>query len=226
MTIEVAGVDAYRRGKESGWVGVALRDGRFAMAVARRGLKDLLSALSAARVVAIDMPIGLPTNGPRACDEEAREFLGPRRNSVFLAPPREVLTANTHERATALGAELTGTGVSQQAYGLRHKLLELEPIAAEDDRVFEVHPEVSFREMAGTEVAHPKTTWNGQALRRNWLKEQGITLPDEIGDAGSVPPVDLLDAAAAAWSAARIQSGRALPLPAGAALGDSMTIWR
>jgi predicted RNase H-like nuclease len=223
---EVAGIDAYRRGKESGWVAVLLRDGDFAEATAGRTFEAVLSPLPGAHTIGIDMPIGLPTNGPRPCDVEARAFVGVRRNSVFIAPPLEALKAETHAEATRLCKELTGVGLSQQAYGLRKKLLEVASIARADERIREVHPEVSFREMAGTELSHPKTTWSGQAARRSLLAGQGIAVPDDLGKAGSVPPDDLLDAAAAAWSATRIASGRAKSFPADAVPGSPMTIWR
>ncbi len=41
----------------------------------------------------------------------------------------------------------------------------------------------------------------------------GIDLPDHLPDAGKVPPDDLLDAAAAAWTAWRLLQGTAKVLP-------------
>ena len=38
-------------------------------------------------------------------------------------------------------------------------------------------------------------------------------LPDQLEDAGTVPPDDLLDAAAAAWTAWRVVRGKAEVLP-------------
>ena len=53
-----------------------------------------------------------------------------------------------------------------QAYRLRAKLLE----AATLDRLLhEVHPEVSFRALAGPDLAYPKRTWAGHTLRRRLL---------------------------------------------------------
>ncbi len=63
-------------------------------------------------------------------------------------------------------------------------------------------------------------------MRRAWLRSAGIELPDEIGEAGSVPADDLLDAGAAAWTARRVVNGQAVPLPEGAHRGDPMVIWR
>jgi predicted RNase H-like nuclease len=75
--------------------------------------------------------------------------------------------------------------------------------------VFEVHPEVSFRELVRRPLA-PKRTAVGASERRLALAEAGIDLPDL-----PYPLEDVLDAAAAAWSANRYARGEALPLPAG-----------
>ena len=45
------------------------------------------------------------------------------------------------------------------------------------------------------------------------LAKHGIDLPDKLGDAGKARLDDVLDAAAAAWSAHRIATGHASRLP-------------
>jgi len=50
-------------------------------------------------------------------------------------------------------------------------------------------------------------------LRRRLLKGAGIVLPEKLG---ALPLIDVLDAAAAAWSAARYARGEARSLPEGA----------
>jgi predicted RNase H-like nuclease len=78
-----------------------------------------------------------------------------------------------------------------------------------------VHPEVSFQALAGGDpLPYAKKSWRGQAIRRSLLAAAGILLPEALGEADSVPPDDILDAAAAAWSAQRIASGRECCLPA------------
>jgi hypothetical protein len=65
----------------------------------------------------------------------------------------------------------------------------------------------------GAELAHPKTTWNGQAIRRAAPAEHGIVLADELdGPAGGIPVTDVLDAAAAAWTTRRHARGEARSL--------------
>ena len=50
--------------------------------------------------------------------------------------------------------------------------------------------------------------------RRRLLEEAGVVLPSELGEAGAAGTDDVLDAAAAAWSATRIARGEAVSLPA------------
>ena len=45
------------------------------------------------------------------------------------------------------------------------------------------------------------------------LRANGIVLPDELGEAGKIPPDDVLDAAAASWNADRVARGLAVSLP-------------
>lgn len=224
--LEVAGIDAYRRGRESGWVAIQLRGKRFGGAVSERSLSLLLERLGEAGVIGIDMPIGLPTKQARRCDLDAREFVGLRRSSVFLAPPRRIYQQPDYQRASALCRELTGKGLSQQAWGLRDKVMELAPLAKRDSRLIEVHPEVSFREMAGEELAYPKSTWSGQQLRINLLATAGIELPPILERACGVPASDVIDAAGAAWSARRVAITKGQALPAQGATGDGKVIWR
>ena len=63
----VLGVDGWR----GAWVG-ALLSGRLVELLALPDVAGVL-AVPDVGVVAIDMPIGLPDNGPRACDDAARD---------------------------------------------------------------------------------------------------------------------------------------------------------
>ena len=207
----VAGIDGYGRGS---WVAVVLDAGRFVRALAGPSIGELLPRLADAVVIGIDIPIGLPDGtAPRRADVLARKRLGRRASTVFLTPPRPVLEAPTHREASRIAAELTGKGVSLQAYGIGARILEVEPFARSDDRIREVHPEVSFAALAGSVVDEPKHTWGGTTVRRGLLAGAGITLPDVLGEADAVPVDDVLDAAIAAWSADRIARRAHLTLP-------------
>jgi predicted RNase H-like nuclease len=197
----VAGVDGYR----GGWVAVVLDPAGSRVVTARRFAE--IAALEV-DVIAVDIPIGIPAT-ERAADVEARRVVGPRASSVFTTPPRAALEAPTFAEAVAKARAATGKGISQQAYALRHRILEVDPFAERDERIVEVHPEVSFAELAAAALPHSKRTAEGLAHRRQLLAHAGIDVPDSP----RAPEADLLDAAVAAWTARRYQCGEARPLP-------------
>jgi predicted RNase H-like nuclease len=211
FAVLVVGVD----GCKTGWVAVALRDGS-APAAHYLPIIDALGPLAAAAdCVAIDIPIGLPSTGPRPADLLARQFLGPRRHSVFLAPVREAVEAPTHALATQAAVLLTGAGMSQQAYRLGKKILEVERwLPSAPCPVHEVHPEVSFAVLLGKPARASKKTWAGMVERRQGLEAEGIVL-DGVEGAATVHAAvdDMLDAAVAAWTARRIARGAARSFP-------------
>ncbi|MFG2290231.1 DUF429 domain-containing protein [Streptomyces sp. NPDC048595] len=212
--VTVIGVDAC----PAGWLAVELHDGRFAQARVVTALRSLLPGIAptgGVAVVAVDIPLGLLDTGWRRADAQAAALLGPRRGSVFRVPPRAVWQEETYDDARRRCRELTGAGLSRQSWGLAAKLREANACLAEPggDRLFEVHPEVSFRALAGSAPLDRKKSWAGQTARRSLLAAAGIVLPDDLGDAGRTPPDDVLDAAAAAWTAHRIACARARSLP-------------
>ena len=193
-----------------------------------RSLAELASQLSDVAVIGIDIPIGLPDSGRRAADLAAREFVGPRRSSVFFTHPWAMIEAPTYADAREIAKQRFGAGISAQAYALRSKILEVDAIAQSDDRIIEVHPEVSFRELAGTHLLHSKRTWNGQMERRRLLADAQITLPSHLTEAGDIPVDDVLDAAVCAWTAARFVAGTARSMPDPPEISDAgrpMAIW-
>lgn len=221
---KVLGVDA--AGK-AGWVAVCLLAGQVETVRVERSFETLAHDHSDCEVIAVDMPIGLPEDGHhRECDRAARDFVGKRHLSVFPAPSEAILEAPSHAAASELSKRLTGKGVSRQTYGLRGKIWEVAEIAGQDSRVIEVHPEVSFCALVGSApLAFAKKTWNGQMQRRELLHDEGIDLPDELEEAAGIPVDDVLDAAAAAWSAQRYAAGSWEAFPNGAQPGNRRVIW-
>jgi predicted RNase H-like nuclease len=195
------GVDGY----PAGWVCVALRHGLVVEVATAANLDAVVERWRQAAAIGVDIPIGLPEPGERRrADVTARAFVGARRNSVFWTPPLAALTA-TYDQARLLG-------VSRQAHALRAKILEAEQVALRERRIVEVHPEVSFAALAGAPLRSTKYSWNGFMERLRLLEQAGITVPQEIDSLA--PAVDVLDAAAAAWSALRVARGQARTLPA------------
>jgi predicted RNase H-like nuclease len=207
----VLGVD----GARGGWVGVRW-DGRSLACTFATTLAGLVEDASPVAVVAVDMPIHLESAATRACEDLARPLLGARRSSLFQSPSLGALdfADDDYPGANAWSKAVTGRGISKQAWFLVPKIREVRALAAASTvPVRECMPELSFRAMHGEPLAHPKTTWSGQALRVRLLREQGIDLPDDPGPAGRVAPDDLIDAAAVAWSAHRIATGGAERIP-------------
>ena len=224
-------------GCTTGWVGVAIDEHGFVGAVQAPTIDDLAVRLDADGF-GIDIPIGLFTQGFRAADRLARRQVGPRAASVYLTPPRPVLEIEDHRQATLLAVQLTGSGISRQAHGLRHKILEVDcwlrarraggqpravlggaPPAGSGVRtrpsappVWEIHPEVSFTLLAGGHLP-PKNSWNGATRRHQLLHDAGIVLPDDLHAAGRAKVDDVLDAGAVAWSCRRLLRGEGRSWP-------------
>jgi len=217
----VVGVD----GTRDGWVAIRLAGTDPVGAASYADFGALLTHEAGASVVAVDMPIGLPTAHawPRQADLAARTFIGRMRSSVFVVPPREALEAPTHADAVRACRDAGVPGVSQQAFALRHKIFEVAQYSA-DSRVHEVHPEASFAAMHGAPLRHGKRTWNGYHERLALIAAAGIRLPDDLGDFGRAGVDDVLDAIAAGWTAWRIAAGVARCLPADAPVGAAR-IW-
>lgn len=207
--MRVLGVDVWAKG----WIGVELIDGRFATTYVVEHLAEL-TALPDFEAVTVDIPMGLLDDDFRAVDSAARKKVGKRAPSVFSTPPRLVLLEETHDAANRRCRELTGKGLSAQSYALRAWILEADDLYGNSRLpLFEVHPEVSFAMMGDGPLEAGKRTWQGVHERMTRLGGVGIHIPGDIGAAAKAGADDVLDAAAAAWSAHRIAVGRARSLP-------------
>ncbi|MDQ3641859.1 MAG: DUF429 domain-containing protein [Actinomycetota bacterium] len=222
----VVGVDACR----TGWIAVVLDD-RLEPDAHHLPTIDALGPLATqAAAITIDIPIGLPSEGAREADLLARGFVGARRSSVFVTPVREAIEARTHALATRAAFDRTGAGISQQAYALGKKIVEVEQwLPSSPCPVYEVHPEVSFAVLLGSPARASKKTWAGMVERRRALETAGISLDGIDQEAAVRASVDdMLDAAVAAWSAARIARGAARSFPDPPQLeaaGKRVAIW-
>ncbi len=201
----VLGVDGWR----GRWVG-ALLDGRTV------GLVDLpdaraVLAVPGVEVVAVDMPIGLADDGPRACDVAARARLGRAGSSVFPAPVRAVLGTDDYAEARRVSVAATGgTSLSAQAFQLVRSIRSLDEALGDPPagHVVEVHPELAFRALDPA-VTDPKGTARGLAQRLAALRPVMDVDAALLAAPPRVPAVDALDACAAAWSARRVADGAA-----------------
>ncbi len=186
------------------------------MASVRTRLKRMADGaiLMNAAVIAVDVPIGF---GPRRADAAARAFMSGAASTVFTTPSREIL-------ASRFGP---GLGVSAQAHALGERILHVTDLAELDARLREVHPEVSFCAMnEGQPLRYRKKTAGGVLERIEILRRHAVEL-DHLANAAVVPIDDVLDAAAAAWSAHRIATGvaQSLPEPPEVVNGHLVAIW-
>ena len=195
-------------------------------------------------VVAVDIPIGMPGTERRTADVKAHAMLGTRRSSLFWTPPLCVLHADSYGEANRLSRERAGKGLSKQFYGLMPKIREARASLPKESfclsarlRAAEVHPEVSFTVLAGAPMPFPKKNKKDSTDRRG-AEQRRAALTDDfpnIADALRAPLAgtpnaaldDVLDSAAAAWTARRIASGDALCLGEGEfdETGYPMNIW-
>ena len=203
----VAGVDGYRKG----WVAVSLDPS---------GDVEVSTHVTFAEVLSLRAQRDRRGHSDRSA--RARRAAGRRGGAgVRRQRPREQRLPDPAARgarsADVRGGERDranghGKGISQQAFALGKKILEVHALAEVDERVIEMHPEVSFCELSGAHVLESKHTPEGLERRRAILADAGIRLP---GAVPGVPEADLLDAAAGAWTAARYSAGKAQPVPAG-----------
>jgi predicted RNase H-like nuclease len=232
----VAGVD----GCPAGWlVAFARSTGReFLVRIVPR-FADVLCAPESPRIVAIDIPIGLPEYSEikgRAPEREVRPLVGRRRSSVFRVPSRATIYAgvdtsipNDNERYLSCCAIARATSLDKKAFGkqtfcLFPKIVEVDMVLRAHnqsiDHVFEIHPELAFwRLNADRALDEPKKRKGrchepGLTLRRRLLVEAGFpaTVVNRNPPKGASPD-DLLDALACTAIARRIQAGLARPFP-------------
>jgi predicted RNase H-like nuclease len=197
-----------------GWVGVAVDAEGFVAAHVAETLAGLIAATEPVAAVGVDIPIGNLAWGGREVDRAARALLGRRSSTIFTAPPTEVLRLDTYDEANQALVERGLPKLSQQSWALRHRMLDAATVAASDARVHEVGPELSFAAMnAGQPLPERKKSWAGARRRIDLLAAEGIDIPADLGSAGAVPTDDVLDAAAAAWTARRISRGVARRVP-------------
>jgi len=163
-------------------------------------------------ITAIDIPIGLPASRERSCDREARRLVGPRASSVFPAPVRATLAAETYEAACLIAVQASGKRLSKQTYAILPKIREVDAaVRSQPIRVYEVHPEVSFCIWnGGTPMSHPKRSGFGFLERYRLVQQVFGRAADCLRDAlprRGVSDDDILDALAALWTAKRIHAG-------------------
>ncbi len=229
----VAGVD----GCKGGWFAVFFKSKSCQFRWERfERLTETLAFKPKAKVVAVDVPIGLLDQaepGGRCCDRLARELLGQHRaRSVFSPPVRAALQhEKSYEKALRANrkSSLHNIGISKQAHALFPKIREANPFPKVelDGRVYEVHPELCFFQMNGCKPLNygKKAKQRAGIDERRALLEKtmfGKVVAKILGNRPEgVSQDDALDAIAACWTALRISKREQIPVG-----GKPPTIWR
>lgn len=231
----IASVDGYKKG----WLVVQSIGWPCLQTPVIRPCKTFSEVLNITRecsVIVVDMPIGLPDQRYRSCDELARRKLGTKAQSrVFYAPPRSTLAANDWEHFKQLHKQVQGRGLSKQVFGLYAKMAEVDCFMspARQGRVREFHPELAWARLAGGTMSSKHTAVG--ILARMQLLRPFILNIDVLHtlypEATASPKIDdLLDALIGLFVAASISAHtsplRCLPeTPLVDGKGLRMEIW-
>jgi predicted RNase H-like nuclease len=177
-----------------------------------RTIFDLQDIMDEVLLIAIDMPIGLPSlksNGERTCDRLARKLLQKRACCVFPVPSREEIAKGSHR-------------LPKQTLNLIPKLKELDEFMTPSRQIWikETHPELGFFEANQSRPLNSKKTKEGLMERTkalglifgpDWHRFVQEALKGFKRKEGLVE--DMLDASIALWTASRILKGTASRLP-------------
>jgi predicted RNase H-like nuclease len=214
----ICGVDGFK----SEWCAVLRNLDTDELCVRVVSFQDLIALPENPTIVAVDVPIGLldvTFKGGRTCERLARPIVGsPLSRTVLSTVGRVALAAVTRFEASQLSRAAGGIGISAHAWGFKVKLLEVDDAMTPTRQqvIHEVHPELSFREMAGRPLQFSKKTAEGEKERVAALIAGGFPEPraTRASQGLRVPRDDFLDACAALWTAERIQKGAAKRVPA------------
>ena len=205
------GIDGCR----GGWIAVTIdAQDRRAFRVVEQ--IDETAQLCADRVL-IDIPIGLPETGRRACDLEARRMLGSAWPRIFLDVRRPLLAFDDYAAANGWG-KADGNGISRQLWGIMPKIATVDRFITPEaqSEIYEAHPELAFMRLNGGAVLRPgKKTRDGRALRRELIRAAGFRAIDgwlsqlRGSKAGADDLLDACALAAAAREPLRVAGGGA-----------------
>jgi predicted RNase H-like nuclease len=124
------------------------------------GFAELRETYSDADRILVDIPLGLPQDERRRCDEDARDLLRSRGISVFYPPCRSAAELSDYQAASDEHRNRIGYGLSQQAHNIGRKILQVADTVGEryDGVVRESHPELCFAALNGQPIAYSKSS--------------------------------------------------------------------
>lgn len=107
---------------------------------------------TSAEAMLVDIPIGLPESGTRACDRAAKSMLKDRSSTVFSVPGRDIVETDNYCDAR----EANNDSLGSQSWWLFPRIREvdvfLQEVNGAINRIYESHPEVCFAALAGEPI--------------------------------------------------------------------------
>ena len=206
---DLIGID----GTPSGWIASigSSKDKCVSFITISENLDKLLSDYPNS-VVVIDMPIELnKKNYLRECDVLAKRYLGKGfQSSIFIPPLKRVLECTDYQEANMLSKKITGKGLSKQSWNLKSKISELQSISKLSNKIYEGHPECTFKMLKNETLKAKKKSVLGIFERLGILKEAGLDPLSITMHLESTPTIkidDVLDSMVLFITASRIFEG-------------------
>ena len=170
---DIVGVD----GTSSGWVASIGSSQKKCLHTIKslENLDELFSDHPDSLVV-IDMPIELnEKNYLRECDILAKRYLGKNfQSSIFIPPLKKVLKCDSYREANSLSKKIVGKGLSKQSWHLKNKISEVQDFCKLSNKIYEGHPECSFKMLKSQPLEAKKKSVNGIFERLDLLRKVGL----------------------------------------------------
>ena len=212
--MDLIGVD----GTSSGWIASIgnPRDKLLSTIEFSEDLNKLLSDYPDS-IVVIDMPIELnKKNYLRECDILAKKYLGKDfQSSIFIPPLKRVLECSTYQEANELSKKMVGKGLSKQSWYLKSKINEVQLLSKLSNKIYEGHPECSFKMLKNETLKAKKKSVSGIFERLDLLKGVGLdplSVKLNLKNNSSIKIDDVLDSMVLFKTALRIVEGNYLCL--------------
>ena len=228
MASEFVGVD----GCPYGWVSVGFNDSGDYELKKFPSFHNLVEYYDAAKLILVDMPIGLPEGkAERHCDPVVRRLLGPKGPAVFRAPTRQAVSyladnPDDGEGAKRVQKRITGKKLTIQTLAIMPKIIAVDRVMRSRGRgskpeIREVHPEFCFWALNDQSAINSNKKKAPGIEARLGLLEQMEPRSREIYRAGcheflrkhvaKDDIIDALSAAVTAWKGSRSDRLKALP---------------
>ena len=214
-------------GTSSGWI-ASIGNSKNKYVTKIKFFKDLdtLLSLHPESIIVIDMPIELNKKKYlRKCDILAKKYLGKNfQSSIFIPPLKNILECATFQDANKLSKKIAGKGLSKQSWYLKNKIREVRELAKVSNKIYEGHPECSFKMLKTESLKAKKKSVLGIFERLELLEKAGLdplSVNLQFDNNSAIKIDDVLDSMVLFITALRIYEGNYLCLEkAGTKIND------